>query len=52
MARAVVRPRGDLFVGERQVTSGGTDAEPDWSPDYRRIAFVRQDPGKRSSAST
>ena len=51
-ARGRLRPRGNLFVGERQLTSGGADAEPDWSPDYRRIAFVRQDPGKRSSAST
>jgi hypothetical protein len=51
MARAVVSVRdGDLFVGERQITSGGGDSDPDWSPDWRRIAFVRQDPGKRSSS--
>jgi hypothetical protein len=51
LARAVVSVRdGDLFVGERQVTSGGGDSDPDWSPDRRRIAFVRQDPGKRSSS--
>ena len=51
LARAVVSVRdGDLFVGERQVTSGGADSDPDWSPDRRRIAFVRQDPGKRSSS--
>ncbi len=47
---AVVTVRdGDLYVGARQVTSGGADSDPDWSPDRRRIAFVRQDPGKRSS---
>ena len=46
LARAVVSVRdGDLYVGDRQVTSGGTDSDPDWSPDRRRIAFVRQDPG-------
>ena len=51
LARAVVSVRdGDLYVGERQVTSGGADSDPDWSPDRRRIAFVRQDPGKRSSS--
>ena len=50
LARAVVSVRdGDLYVGERQVTSGGADSEPDWSPDRRRIAFVRQDPDGRSS---
>ncbi len=49
--RAVVSVRdGDLFVGERQLTSGGGDSDPDWSPDRRRIAFVRQEPGKRSSS--
>ncbi|HET8950435.1 MAG TPA: lysyl oxidase family protein [Solirubrobacteraceae bacterium] len=49
-ARAVVSVReGDLYVGERQLTTGGADADPDWSPDRRRIAFVRQDRGKRSS---
>ena len=51
LPRAVVSVRdGDLYVGARQVTSGGADSDPDWSPDRRRIAFVRQDPGKRSSA--
>ena len=51
LARAVVSVRdGDLFVGERQVTSSGSDSDPDWAPDHRRIAFVRQDPGKRSSS--
>jgi hypothetical protein len=41
---------GDLYVGERQLTSSGGDSEPDWSPDRRRIAFVRQEPGKRASS--
>ncbi len=51
LERAVVSVRdGDLFVDERQVTSGGTDSDPDWSPDRRRIAFVRQDPDQRSSS--
>ena len=51
LARAVVSVRqGDLFVGERQITSGGDDSDPDWSPDRRRIAFVRQDPGARTSS--
>ena len=51
LARAVVSVRqGDLFVGERQITSGGGDSDPDWSPDRRRIAFVRQDPGRRTSS--
>jgi hypothetical protein len=51
LARAVVSVReGDLYVGERQVTSGGGDSDPDWSPDRRRIAFVREAPGKRTSS--
>lgn len=41
---------GNLFVGGRQITSAGRDAEPDWSPDHRRIAFVRQDSKGRSSS--
>ena len=41
---------GDLYVGERAITTAGTDTEPDWSPDRRRIAFVRQQPGKRSTS--
>ena len=32
---------GDLYVGGRRITSGGADSEPDWSPDRRRIVFVR-----------
>ena len=51
LARAVVSVRdGNLWVGQRQITSTGLDGEPDWSPDHRRIAFVRQDEGKRSSS--
>ena len=51
LPQAVVSVRdGDLFVGERQLTGGGGDTDPDWSPDRRQIAFVRQDPGKRSSS--
>ncbi|MGZ8782299.1 MAG: lysyl oxidase family protein [Gaiellaceae bacterium] len=51
LARAVVSVRdGDLYVGESQVTSGGADSDPDWSPDRRRIAFVRQDAGGASSS--
>jgi len=42
---------GDLWVGERQITfSGGEDTAPDWSPDSRRIAFVRQEPDTRGSS--
>ena len=41
---------GDLYVGDRAITTAGTDTEPDWSPDGRRIAFVRQDRGKRSTS--
>ncbi|HEX4930926.1 MAG TPA: lysyl oxidase family protein [Gaiellaceae bacterium] len=41
---------GDLYVGDRAITTDGTDTEPDWSPDRRRIVFVRRDPGKRSTS--
>jgi hypothetical protein len=41
---------GDLYVGDRRITTDGFDTEPDWSPDRRRIAFVRQAPGARSSS--
>ena len=41
---------GDLHVGNVAITTDGTDTEPDWSPDRRRIAFVRQDRGKRSTS--
>ncbi len=51
LPRAVVEVRaGDVFVGERRVTSGrAVDGEPDWSPDKRRIVFVRQERGRRGS---
>jgi Lysyl oxidase/WD40-like Beta Propeller Repeat len=49
---AVVSARGgDLFVGAEQITAtAGEDSQPDWSPDERRIAFVRAEPGRRSTA--
>jgi hypothetical protein len=51
LPKLVVSSRdGDLYVGERAITTDGTDTEPDWSPDRRRIAFVRQDRGKRSTS--
>jgi hypothetical protein len=51
LPKLVVSSRdGDLYVGDRAITTAGTDMEPDWSPDRRRIAFVRQDPGKRSTS--
>ena len=55
-ARSVARPvvsarAGDLYVGAERITStSAMDGEPDWSPDHRRIAFVRQQPGSRSSS--
>ena len=51
LPKLVVSSRdGDLYVGDRAITTDGTDTEPDWSPDRRRIAFVRQDRGKRSTS--
>lgn len=48
---AVSARDGDLWVGARQITaSRADDSEPDWSPDRRRIAFVRQEPGARGSS--
>lgn len=42
---------GDLYVGARALTSGeAADTEPDWSPDRRWVAFVRQERGARSSS--
>jgi hypothetical protein len=42
---------GDLYVGKQLITpSAASDTEPDWSPDRRKVAFVRQEPGKRSSS--
>ena len=54
-ARRLTRPAvtvqdGNLFVGDRQITFAGLDADPDWSPDHRRIAFVRQDENGRTSS--
>ncbi|HUQ23103.1 MAG TPA: lysyl oxidase family protein [Gaiellaceae bacterium] len=51
LPRLVVSSRdGNLYVGNRAITTGSVDTEPDWSPDRRWIAFVRQDAGKRSSS--
>src|SRR5688572_18937403 len=51
LPKLVVSSRdGDLYVGDRAITTAGTDTEPDWSPDGRQIAFVRQDRGKRSTS--
>ena len=50
--RPVVSARdGDLYVGARRITSSpASDGEPDWSPDHRRVVFVRQEPGQRGSS--
>lgn len=51
LPKAVVKEvDGNLLVGTRAVTDSGVDSEPDWSPDRRRIAFVRQDENGRSSS--
>ncbi|HWH05391.1 MAG TPA: lysyl oxidase family protein [Gaiellaceae bacterium] len=42
---------GDLWLGGRRLTSGpAVDSEPDWAPDRRHVAFVRQEPGGRASS--
>jgi hypothetical protein len=48
---AVVSARdGDLYVDRSRITSTPEDdSEPDWSPDSRRIVFVRQKPGRSST---
>jgi hypothetical protein len=47
----VTAREGDLWVGTREITTTpAEDTEPDWSPDRRRIVFVRQEPGKRLSS--
>jgi hypothetical protein len=52
LPKLVVSSRdGDLYVGRQLITpSAASDTEPDWSPDRRKIAFVRQEPGKRRSS--
>ena len=52
LPKLVVSSRdGDLYVGKQLITpSAASDTEPDWSPDRRKVAFVRQEPGKRSSS--
>jgi Lysyl oxidase/WD40-like Beta Propeller Repeat len=51
LPRAVVSEQeGNLYVGKRAITERGLDSEPDWSPDARRVAFVRQSPDGRSSS--
>jgi hypothetical protein len=49
---ALVEARdGDLFVRGRRITATrAVDSQPDWSPDGRRIVFVRQEPGRRGSS--
>ncbi len=38
----VTAREGDLWVGARKITTtAAEDTEPDWSPDRRRIVFVR-----------
>ena len=48
---AVSSRDGDLYVGEQLITpTPAIDTEPDWSPDGRRVAFVRQEAGRRTSS--
>jgi dipeptidyl aminopeptidase/acylaminoacyl peptidase len=46
----VTEQDGNLYVGKQLLTDLGRDSEPDWSPDGRRIAFVRQEPDGRTSS--
>jgi len=47
----VTAREGDLWVGALRITTTpAEDMEPDWSPDRRRIVFVRQNAGKRPSS--
>jgi hypothetical protein len=42
---------GDIYVGDRRITdTAATDSEPDWSPDRRKLVFVRQEPGERGTS--
>ena len=42
---------GDLYVGRQHITdTAADDSSPDWSPDRRKIVFVRQEPGERASS--
>jgi hypothetical protein len=52
LPQVVVSARdGDLYVAGRRITdSPALDTEPDWSPDRRYVAFVRQEPGARSTS--
>ncbi len=48
---AVSAREGDLWVGSNRITStSAEDSAPDWSPDRRRIVFVRQGVGERGSS--
>ena len=49
--RVVAVVDGDLYVGEQRLTdTAADDSAPDWSPDRRKIVFVRQEPGQRTSS--